>query len=326
MRPNRSTSIAERVDVAQPRGVAVPGHHRAQQLRGSGPPVHPKVLGLGVLTLGLGGVEPALAPLGAVHLQLGGHHAQRVGDLVVAFARARRRAAAPHRGRRRRHPVRSAASSPPRSATSPVARRALSMSASALTRSSSSLAVARCCASRSRRDGQLGRNRPSVSRARRLPGLPSPPAVSPPPRRPCGASRSRAMACWCAAVAASSSARALPDRSVLERRAARVDASTVTKLGEPASAVRRRRRHRCSAVARRGQPVPVAGQLPAPLIEGARGRDVVDPCRRQRTRQNLLRGIEFCLESAAGGARAPHARSARRAPRSRSVVVALDDQ
>ena len=32
--------IAERVDVTQPGGVAVPGHHRAQQLGGPGPPVH----------------------------------------------------------------------------------------------------------------------------------------------------------------------------------------------------------------------------------------------------------------------------------------------
>ena len=78
--------IAERVDVTQPGGVAVPGHHRAQQLRGPRPPVHPKVFGLGMLAFGFGGVELALAALGAVHLQLRGHHAQRVGDLVVAVA------------------------------------------------------------------------------------------------------------------------------------------------------------------------------------------------------------------------------------------------
>ena len=78
--------IAERVDVAQPGGVAVPGHHRAQQLRGPRPPMHPKVFGLGVLAFGFGGVELALAPLGAVHLQLRRHQAQSVGDLVVTVA------------------------------------------------------------------------------------------------------------------------------------------------------------------------------------------------------------------------------------------------
>ena len=78
--------VAERVDVAQPGGVAMPGHHRAQQLRGPRPPMHPQVFGLGVLAFGLGGVELALASLGAVHLQLRGHQAQSVGDLVVAVA------------------------------------------------------------------------------------------------------------------------------------------------------------------------------------------------------------------------------------------------
>ena len=32
---------AERVDIAQPGGVTVSGHHRTQQLRGARPPVHP---------------------------------------------------------------------------------------------------------------------------------------------------------------------------------------------------------------------------------------------------------------------------------------------
>ena len=86
MRPKPLHLIAERVDVTQPGGVAVPRHHRAQQLGGPGPPVHAPVLGLGMLAFGLGGVELTLAALGAVHLQLRCHLAQRVGDLVVAVA------------------------------------------------------------------------------------------------------------------------------------------------------------------------------------------------------------------------------------------------
>ena len=83
MRPNRSTSAAERVDVAQPGGVAVACHHRPEQLGGPGPALHPPELALGVLTFGLGGVQPALASLRAVHLQLGGDLAQRLGGVVV---------------------------------------------------------------------------------------------------------------------------------------------------------------------------------------------------------------------------------------------------
>ncbi len=78
--------VAERVDVAQPGGVTVARHHRAQQLRGPRPPMHAQVLRFCVFAFGLGGVELALAPLGAVHLELRGHLAQRLGSLIVATA------------------------------------------------------------------------------------------------------------------------------------------------------------------------------------------------------------------------------------------------
>ena len=94
MRPSRCTSAAERVDVAQPGGVAVARHHRPQQLRGAGAPMHPQVLGLGVLTFGLRGIELPLATLGAVDLQLRGHLTQPSAELVVPAARPPRRRAA----------------------------------------------------------------------------------------------------------------------------------------------------------------------------------------------------------------------------------------
>ena len=150
------------------------------------------ILGLGVLTFGLGGIQLPLASLGAVHLQLRGHLAQRLGDLVVPARAICGRAALPRRARRRRRPARYRASSSPSSATSaggPAAH--ASPSASALT---AQLVVADDCPLRCQplaRDGQLGPARLAASPQHAGRACHARPAAWPPPRRPCDASRSR---------------------------------------------------------------------------------------------------------------------------------------
>ena len=52
--------------------MTVPAHDSPEQLRGPGPALHSLELSGGVLVFGLGGVQPALSPLGAVQLQLHG--------------------------------------------------------------------------------------------------------------------------------------------------------------------------------------------------------------------------------------------------------------
>ena len=55
-------------------------------MSGTGAPLHPQVLCLRMLAFGLRRVELTLAALGAVHLQLRRHLAQRLGHLVMAAA------------------------------------------------------------------------------------------------------------------------------------------------------------------------------------------------------------------------------------------------
>ncbi len=69
-RPSRCSSVAVGLDVTQSGGVAVARHHRPQQLGGAGPAAHPGVLAGRVLALGLGGIELALAALGAEDREL----------------------------------------------------------------------------------------------------------------------------------------------------------------------------------------------------------------------------------------------------------------
>ena len=94
MRPNRSHLGAERVDVAQPRLVAVPRHHRLQQLRPRPPGAAIRACSAAACSRSVSrGIEPTLAALAAVDLAAAPATSRRsLGDLVV---RARRAAAAP---------------------------------------------------------------------------------------------------------------------------------------------------------------------------------------------------------------------------------------
>ena len=137
------------LDVAQPGGVAVARHHRAQQLRGPGPAADPGVLAGGVLTFGLRGVELALATLAAEHRKFDADLAQRAGSIFVALAQRLGRFGGigqfgGHRVGRRGRQLVGQFGDPPLRGCSPLAR-----ARPPPTRRSSSLTDARSWASRS---------------------------------------------------------------------------------------------------------------------------------------------------------------------------------
>ena len=168
------------------------------------------------------------------------------------------------------------------------------MSASALTRSSSSVAVARCCASRSRPTVNSASQAVSFSRTTLawVALSPSRFAAASATFRCVSQSADGPLVCGGGGVEFGTCASWIGWSGPVAPGA--VDGFAVAKLGQPGA--------QCvdfvvtdEAVGRRGQLVAGTGQFSAALIEDARRRDVVDSGSRQRRRQNLLCGIELGL-------------------------------
>ena len=298
--PRRGTG--RRSAAAWRRGAA---HHRPQQLRGPGAALHAPELGLGVLTFGLGGVQPALAALRAVHLQLGGDLAQRLCGVVVPSPngcgvplRVRQRG-----GDRVGMVAGQLVADPGHQRLSPGRHLRVGLG---LDRQ---LVVADGSAVRSealppRRPAPPARPAASpLARAARTPRSASSLAASSATFRCVSQSRT---ACWCAAVAASRSARntagscgpavagspRLPppeagiEPSAAGRRACSAD-NRDRSSSTPPSAVSTSRMLRNRS--------PASSRLAAPLVERAGGRDVGGTGLPQRGRQRRLGGVERCL-------------------------------
>ena len=205
--------------------------------------MHAQVFRFGVLAFGFGGVELTLTALGAVHLELRGHLAQRLGDLVVAAAQ--RVGPADRLVERGGDGIRRAARQLGAQFGDESGRPARLFTVGlGLDRE---LVVGRrrplqgqplACG------GQFGLCGARASRGRRWRWV----ALS--PSRFAAASATlrcvsqSAMACWCAATAASSSARAAAGSAAPAVPQARLDGLAVAQFAPGAFAIRRRRRRR----------------------------------------------------------------------------------